>query len=86
MHSFDDTEFETVKCMHPNVKKEAQFLLKYGTDNKGYQDSDKLMLQVKEAVTIAEIKYTSEKFFCLIRAVDIRLMIVSHVNVKSGGC
>ena len=44
---FDDTEYETAKCTNPNVKKEACFLLKYGADSEGYQDSNKFMQLVK---------------------------------------
>jgi len=40
---FDDKEYETVKCIYPNVKKEARFFLKYGADSESYQDSDKFM-------------------------------------------
>ena len=50
------------KCTNPNVKKEARFLLKYGADSEGYQDSNKFMQQVKQAVKIAEFKYPSEHY------------------------
>ena len=78
---FDDREYETAKCTHPNVKTEARFLLKYGAENEGYQDSDKFMKQVKEAVTIAEIKYPSKLYdllFCLIKVVDTQLTMMMH--------
>ena len=91
---FDDREYETVKCIHPNVKKEARFLLKYGADNEGYQDSDKFMKQVKEAVTIAKIMYPSENYNLVFlfdqssghTAYDDDALIVSRMNVKPGGC
>ena len=41
-------------------EKEARFLLKYGADSEAYQDSNKFMQQVKQAVEIAEFKYPSE--------------------------
>jgi len=40
------------------------------------------MKQVKEAVTIAEIKYPSENYnlvFCLIKAVDTQLTMMMHL-------
>lgn len=91
---FDDTEYETAKCTNPNVKKEAHFLLKYGTDNEGYQDSNKFMQQVKEAVAIAEFKYPSENYNLLFlfdqssghTAYDDDALIASRMNVKPGGC
>lgn len=91
---FDDTEYETAKCTNPNVKKEARFLLKYGTDNEGYQDSNKFMQQVKEAVAIAEFKYPSENYNLLFlfdqssghTAYDDDALIASRMNVKPGGC
>ena len=91
---FDDTEYETAKCTNPNVKKEARFLLKYGTDSEGYQDSNKFIQQVKHAVEIAELKYPSEHYNLLFlfdqssghTAYDDDALIVSRMNVKPGGC
>ena len=91
---FDDTEYDTAKCINPNVKKEARFLLKYGSDNEGYQDSNKFMQQVKQAVEIAEIKYPSDNYNLLFlfdqssghTAYDDDALIVSRMNVKPGGC
>ena len=89
----DNAEYETAKCTNPNVKKEARFLLKYGADSEGYQDSNKFMQQVKQAVEIAEFKYPSERYNLLFlfdqssghTAYDDDALIVSRMNVKPGG-
>ena len=91
---FDDTEYETAKCINPNVKKEAHFLLKYGADSEDCQDSNKFMQQVKQAVEIAEFKYPSEQYNLLFlfdqssghTAYDDDALIVSRMNVKPDGC
>ena len=61
--------------------KEAQFLLKYGADSEGYQDSNKFMQQVKYAVEITELKYPSEHynyFSYFIKVVDTQLTMTMH--------
>jgi len=67
------------------------FLLKYGANNQGYQDSDKFM---KEAVIIAGIKYPSENYnldflfdqSSVHTAYDDSALIVSCMNVTPGDC
>ncbi len=57
-----DEEYEDARTKHTNLWKDARFLLKYGKNSEGYWDSDKFMRQVEQAVTIAEIKYTRERY------------------------
>ena len=55
--------------------------MKYGADSEGYQDSNKFMQQVKQAVEIAEFKYPSEHYnllFYLIKVVDTQLTLMMH--------
>lgn len=52
-----DEEYEETQSCHIDLRKEARFLLKYGTSSEGYCNSEKFMIQVAQAVTIAEAKY-----------------------------
>ena len=52
-----DEEYDKARSSHPNLWKEARFILKYGSDSQGYWNSKKFMNQVKHTLTIAEIKY-----------------------------
>ena len=53
-----EPEYDEARSSHPNLWKEAQFILKYGSESQGYWNRDKFMNPVKHAVTIAEIKYS----------------------------
>ena len=88
-----DTEYEEARSHHSNLWKEARYILKYGTDNQGYWNSEKFMNQVKQAVTIAEIKYprqTNTIVFLFDQssghtAYDSDSLQVARMNVNPGG-
>jgi hypothetical protein len=44
---------------HTSLWKDARFLLKYGSSSEGYWNSETFLVQVKQALIIAEIKYPS---------------------------
>ena len=48
-------EYEESRANHPGLWKEARFLLKYGSSSEGYWNSETFLVQVKQALTIAEI-------------------------------
>lgn len=52
-----DEEFEDASTEHPGLWKEARFILKFGIAAEGQWNNEKCMHQVRQAVTIAEIKY-----------------------------
>ena len=88
-----DTEYEEARSHHPNLWKEARYILKYGTDSQGYWNSEKFMNQVKQAVTIAEIKYPQESNTIVFlfdqssghTAYDSDSLHVVRMNVNPGG-
>ena len=51
--------FEVVHYILSSLWKSARFLLKYGSSSEGYWNSEKFLIQVKQALTIGEIKYPS---------------------------
>lgn len=60
--SLSDGEYEEVHANNSDLWKDARFLLKYGISSERYWNSDKFLVQVKQAVTIAEIKYPSTSY------------------------
>ena len=54
-------EYAAASVTHPAMWKEARCLLEYGESREGYWTSEKFMLQVEEAVAIADIKYPKEE-------------------------
>ena len=52
-----DQEYEEAHVNHPGLWKDAQFMLRYGSSSVGYWNSKKFLIQVKQALTIAEAKY-----------------------------
>ena len=91
--ALSDTEYEEAHSSHPNLWKEARFLLKYGTDSQGYWNSEKFMRQVEQAATIAKIKYppaTHSLVFLFDQsskytAYDSDALQASRMNVNPGG-
>ena len=87
-----DAEYEEDRSSLPGLWKEAQYILKYGADNQGYWNSDKFMNQVKQAVTIAKIKYPGASntiVFLFVQssghtAYDNDALQVYHMNVNPG--
>ena len=54
-----DQEYEDARVNQTNLWKDGRFLLRYGSTSEGYWNSEKFLIQVKQASTIAEIKYPS---------------------------
>ena len=88
-----DAEYDEARSSHSDLWKEARYILKYGTDSQGYWNSDRFMNQVKQAATIAEIKYprASNTIVFLFdqssghTAYDSDALQVSRMNVNPGG-
>ena len=55
-----NAEYEEARLSHPNLWKEARFLLKYGADTQNYWNSEKFIHHIEQAANIAEIKYPWE--------------------------
>ena len=53
-------EFASASVTNPALWKEAWCLLEYGECREGYWTSEKFMLQIEEAVKIADIKHPKE--------------------------
>ena len=49
------------KKKDPLIRKRARQFLEYGEAKEGYWTSDKFMVQLREAVKIAEVKYPKEE-------------------------
>ena len=52
-----DQEYEEARLHYSDLWKSSRFLLKYGSGSEGYWNSEKFLIQVKQALNIAEIKY-----------------------------
>ena len=54
-----DQEYEDARVNYTNLWKYGRFLLRYESASEGYWNSENVLIQVKQAITIAEIKYPS---------------------------
>ena len=65
-----DAEYEQAKQSHPNIKRQARVFLEYSENKEGYWTSERFMAQIKDAATIAEVKYPREEGFRLVWIFD----------------
>ena len=56
-----DEEHERAKEHYPLILKAARVLFKYGAQSEGYWNCEKFLIQVENAVQIAEMNYPSER-------------------------
>ena len=87
-------EFATASATNPALWKEARCLLEYGESREGYWTSEKFMLQLEEAVSIADIKYPKEEGWKVVwvfdqsschKAMAADALDASKMNVNPGG-
>ena len=85
-----DQEYYEAHESHFGLWKDARFLLKYGCSSEDYWNSEKILVQVKQAVTIAEINIHHPPTI-LIKIVGIctantdDALNVTRMNVNAGG-
>lgn len=88
-----DDEFKKAQETNPSVTQSAVEIIKYGAAGDGYWNNERFLRQVKKAITIAEIKYPSDKFtlvwlfdqssgHCAYREEALN---VNKMNIKPGG-
>ena len=78
-----DEEYDEVKKTDPTIRKHARQTLEYGEGKEGYWTSDRFMLQIKEAVKIADVKFPREAGWrlcgCLTTVVATRRCLMMHL-------
>lgn len=88
-----DEDYERHKTAKPGLKQDARVLLECGENRDGYWDSKKLLLQVKDAADIAELKYPADQYDILWlfdnapshRKMADDALNVNNMNMKPGG-
>ena len=89
-----DEEYSRAKEKDPTIRKHARQLLEYGESKEGYWTSEKFLIQLKEAVKIAEAKYPKEDGWRIVwifdhsschAAMPDDALDVSKMNVNPGG-
>lgn len=79
---------------NPSIKRQARLLLEYGENREGYFTSEKFMAQIKDAVKIAEAKYSKADNWRYVwlfdhsschKAMAEDALDSSKMNVKPGG-
>ena len=86
-------EFAQGKIRYPDLKQEARVLLRFGSDYEGYWNSDKFLIQVRDAIKIAKVKYSPEEYNVYWffdqssghTAFSDNALVASRMNVKPGG-
>ena len=86
-----DEEYSRAKEKDPTIRKHAHHLLEYGESKEGYWTSEKFLVQLKEAVKIAEAKEDGWRIVwifdhsCCHSAMPDDTLDVSKMNVNPGG-
>ena len=58
---FTDKEFRCESDANPSIRKCACEIVKFGSGNEGYWNSEKFLKQMKRAIVIADAKYPSDR-------------------------